>query len=1431
MHDPVPAPGPSPLILSLIEHPFHRSGRTVRRLDWTPAVTLASLIGRFVPRGMRVRVYLNGEHVPAEHLHETFPMPGDAIAVAPELGDEDKGILRAILMIATAAISMWAAPWLMGFSMFWGNALLTSMLAGSLMLIGGLVVNSLLPPASPSLDTPDNALGSRAYSWSPHNTEQQGIPIAAWFGRNRVYGNIVNSFIDTASNKQYLNLVICLGMGPIHSISNIEINGQPLRSFKEVQREVRFGYVNQPPLDLVKATKVEYHESVKIEDEASYIYTTVGDDFDRLEVDVTFPNGIWYADPQKKALQPHIVQYRIALRLSGTDTWISIGAVPEDGYGRFLVTTGRWSAGKLVDVSTSPQWEGKYTDEDSIEWAEWTTGSIDPEDTNYSEGKKYVPPPGSDHPGDLVWQWTDSGTHVATPIGSVANTFKAKSNKTKPRRYTHTYKVPDGARGRYEVRITKVDPAPEHPDRYGRDMYFAGVAEVHMDRFKYSRQALLALRVLADDQLSGSIRVSCEMKGLVVRKWNGDCWVFGYSTNPAWIACHILTQPVITGTGTPEDPFEAARFDGLDPDRIDHVKFAQWADYCDELVPDGKGGQEKRITFNGGCDYDGNMWEAAMRVFQVGRAMPVWFGRMLTVAVDRPSEPVNLYSVGNIEESRFKETFLPLEDRATEIEVDYVNRDTWERDKLTVYQAGANNGYRASIELFGITKASEAWRAGMYRLMCNKYLIRTVEIDVDIEAINASIGDVVYIQHDVPQWGNGGRIVSATSNTVTLDREVTIEAGLTYKLLVRRGTDAVVERTIANEPGIYTTLTVASPYVANPQPFDVYAFGQVNRITRPFRILEIKRAMDQKCTLACIEYRPEIYQYETSIPGFDSKGQQALMAMQPKAVVLTQYRAAGVDGRQQQCIGISFEPSADPACRYVEVWYQKARGTKSKSDWLYAGRTSGDSFEIVGIDKYWTYEVKLLPVRSNGQKLYLGYAESYFITIEGITRAADLLYSTGENVDDLQPAEPLATAGAVVGDGLDVDGNLVRSDGSTLVTEDDLMLNNVLVRRIRIDSEGSFVTGLSPDPRIEITQAEIAGYSDAGTRQFYISALDGRAYAGAGAVVLSSDGVSVRCGSAWALRNTLAFVREDDPARRLFSMWAVNGTSAVEGVIELNDFYLGASADKPFSLAMKTFSPLGRAAYTSLVASSQRTGGGFASASLVIVAPASGDPWAALDVQLRSSVSTGTAPFTLSSSTLCENLNADLIDGKHASDFFPASGGSLLGTTVSRDSDSSALYLQGASGLATGAHLMLFGQDHATYPGRINLSFGGLDDTGVLVIRHRNSTSYVELVKIDPKGNLLLGAASSPADATRSLVLRSGTAPTAGATDCCVLYSADISAGNAALHARTEAGHIIRLYQQPSISDPSGGSTIDTQARAALSSILSVLRNTGLIAS
>ena len=252
-------------------------------------------------------------------------------------------------------------------------------------------------------------------------------------------------------------------------------------------------------------------------------------------------------------------------------------------------------------------------------------------------------------------------------------------------------------------------------------------------------------------------------------------WRFDWSDNPARAAFDLLTQPVLGGSGTAADPYFVIRFDGIDPERIDLPKFKEWADYCDEPVDlvdtDGvpTGETEKRITFNGGFDTSTSLWEAVLKVCQAGRAVPVWNGLHLTLAIDKPQEPVFLFSVGNIEESRFKETFLTDEGRANEIEIDFTNRENnFERDKLTVSRSDVEtgNGYKASLDLFGIVKQSEAWRAGMYRLMCNKYLIRTVEIDVDIEALNATVGDVGYIQHDVPRWGEGGRIVSATATTV-----------------------------------------------------------------------------------------------------------------------------------------------------------------------------------------------------------------------------------------------------------------------------------------------------------------------------------------------------------------------------------------------------------------------------------------------------------------------------------------------------------------------------------------------------------------------------------------------------------------------------------------------------------------------------------------
>jgi hypothetical protein len=70
---------------------------------------------------------------------------------------------------------------------------------------------------------------------------------------------------------------------------------------------------------------------------------------------------------------------------------------------------------------------------------------------------------------------------------------------------------------------------------------------------------------------------------------------------------------------------------------------------------------------------------------------------------------------------------------------------------------------------------------------------------------------------------------------------------------------------------------------------------------------------------------------------------------------------------------------------------------------------------------------------------------------------------------------------------------------------------------------------------------------------------------------------------------------------------------------------------------------------------------------------------------------------------------------------------------------------------------------------------------------------------------------------TNALLIQNGTAPSANRIDHHWYYSADITAGNAAPHFRTENGAIIKLYQQSS----AGITTV--------ADLVTILQNTGLL--
>jgi len=84
--------------------------------------------------------------------------------------------------------------------------------------------------------------------------------------------------------------------------------------------------------------------------------------------------------------------------------------------------------------------------------------------------------------------------------------------------------------------------------------------------------------------------------------------------------------------------------------------------------------------------------------------------------------------------------------------------------------------------------------------------------------------------------------------------------------------------------------------------------------------------------------------------------------------------------------------------------------------------------------------------------------------------------------------------------------------------------------------------------------------------------------------------------------------------------------------------------------------------------------------------------------------------------------------------------------------------------------------------------------------------------------NVIVGGLSVGTSATKTFAIYSGTAPSTSPVDAFQQYSADIVAGNAAPHFRTENGNIIKLYRQSS----AGITTV--------ADLVTVLTNLGLLA-
>lgn len=543
-----------------------------------------------------------------------------------------------------------------------------------------------------------------------------------------------------------------------------------------------------------------------------------------------------------------------------------------------------------------------------------------------------------------AWNFIKSDNSVTNTSDYAGRIEEATNNA-----FYRVFRFDNLEKARYEIRM-RCSAKDGKSLRHVNKVYWVQLTQIIYDDFVHPGKALIGIKALATSQLSGTDpKVTWIQERSEVYVFNP--YINKYEAqpadNPAWASYDLIH--ICRKIGGEYIVF------GQPHMRLDYNAFKAWADKC----------KTNGFTFNYIYDTAMRLWDALKYPEAVGRGKVIPVGTKFTCVSDYQSTPVQLFTVANIKHGSFTEEFQGVEARANSVEISFLNKDKdYERDVIPVYGDTYDESDTltnpAQVELMGCTSLEQAYKHGKHFLRCNKYEIRTVTIEAFTDAIACTVGDIILIQHDIPEWGEGGRVVAVSGQTITLDKEVSVQPGKNYQLLIRsNATDIVSTFNVVNVSGLNVIVKEAIPV----QPDAVYAFGEISKSAKPFRVLAITKTLSEMTRkIQCMEYYPELYVSDDgTVPSIDYTNHGA-SDIQSVGLVSDVY---GANGIMYSRIGVTWQLPRDGKVSNVVVNYRNV-----KSDmWTYIGNypASTNTTTISDVLLGATYEVRVQAINELGQ--------------------------------------------------------------------------------------------------------------------------------------------------------------------------------------------------------------------------------------------------------------------------------------------------------------------------------------------------------------------------------------------------------------------------------------------------------------------------------
>mgnify|MGYP001176169181 CR=1 FL=1 len=263
--------------------------------------------------------------------------------------------------------------------------------------------------------------------------------------------------------------------------------------------------------------------------------------------------------------------------------------------------------------------------------------------------------------------------------------------------------------------------------------------------------------------------------------WDGnfrDIDVF--TDNPAWIFYDILTN----------NRYGLGEF--LRSTDIDKFSLYKIARYCDELVPDGKGGQEPRFTANLYLTKATDAFKVMKDIATIFRGILYWSDSKFFAVIDEKREPIYTFSKANVIDGQFKYESTGDKTRANQIIVTWNNPESdYKLEPLLVEdrenQIKTGKIVSSKAMAYGCTSQGQAVRYGRWKLWTAINQTEVLSFETSINAGFLSPGDIVNI-HDEADFRMpfSGRIRSCTNSEITIDRSVASDFanGFNYTIAV-----------------------------------------------------------------------------------------------------------------------------------------------------------------------------------------------------------------------------------------------------------------------------------------------------------------------------------------------------------------------------------------------------------------------------------------------------------------------------------------------------------------------------------------------------------------------------------------------------------------------------------------------------------------------